>query len=84
MIHLNIKIGATGEPPLFPECQPITNGEISGMAILQAGMQSGKTSVSFIIRNANGTYTHAQLSASLFMAAAAAVQGAQRRFGDPS
>lgn len=84
MIHLDIKVCAVGDPPAFPECQPCQVGRLVGVAILQAGLQSGKTSVALMIKNEDGSFTAAETSAALFGAAAGAVAGAQERFGDPT
>ena len=51
-------------------------------AILEGGMQSGKTSCMFILENGDGKHYVAECSAEMFETMAGAVKGAKERFGD--
>lgn len=69
-----IKEGIT--PETVVNCPEITFG------ILEAGMQSGKTSCMFILENGDGKHYVAECSAEMFETMAGAVKGAKERFGD--
>lgn len=63
---------------------PIQQVELSHFIILEAGMKSGKTSVMFHFKLANGTSVIAETSAAIFNGMASAVKGAVIRFEEKS
>jgi hypothetical protein len=81
-MHMTIKIGAVGDPPLYPEIGQLVQDHsvIESVGILEAGMQSGKTSLSFNVKLTNGRYVVAEMSAGMFLQLAGAVRGAVERF----
>jgi hypothetical protein len=83
-MHCDVRIGAKGSPPLFPEFEGLcVNAELAGFGILEGGMDSGKCSTGIFVRLEDGKIAVVELSAALFVAMAGAVKGAQQRFGDP-
>jgi len=81
-MHIDIRIGAVGDPPLFPE---INSGpaKLVGVCLLQAGMTSGRTSAAFIFETPDGKHYTAELSAQMAVCIGSAARGAMQRFGDP-
>ena len=59
----------------------LLESKITDVGILEAGMESGKTSVSLLIPNGDGNIL-VQISAGQFEQIAAAVRGAAQRFGE--
>lgn len=82
-MHLNISIGAVGDPPLFPEFKPDSEAEIYAVGILQSGTTKGRVSAGILIEDGLGKKHLIQISGHLLIALAGAVRAAQRRFGDP-
>lgn len=82
MNHVTIRVGEKEDTEaLFPEVTKVTEGVLNKMGILEAGMQSGRTSVSLIVQ-VGDEHVLAQISAGQFMQMAAAVRGAAARFGE--
>ena len=81
-MQLDIKIQELGDPPLHPELEhtPFTEIELKEIVVLQGGMQSGKTSISFFAKDAQGRDYFMQTSGAMFEAAAAALKGAEERW----
>lgn len=79
MTHITIRIGAVGDPVLFPELKPDSEGELIAVGILEQGMTSGNTSIMLFIEHPDGLTT-LQLSARVFESLASAVRGAMQRF----
>lgn len=87
MQNINIQIAAIGDPKTFPELEKeqFIPGEIVGMTILEAGMQSGSVSVALHIKHqlqSKTVYSTSQLSAAMFFSLAAGIKGACDRFND--
>lgn len=80
-MHVRIKIGAVGDPPLFPEFKPDAEATLTGVCILEKGMESGSVSMAFLVEGAGKKLT-LQLSASMLLAIAGAVRGACERCDD--
>ncbi len=53
------------------------------VGILEKGTQGNRTSVMFILKNPDGTFSIAQCTAKELLAIADCVKGAQQRFNDP-
>ena len=77
---LTIRIGAVGDPPLFPGIMSTATGECFAVGILEKGMASGATSVSLHIVTDNGSIIFVEMSAGMVSGIAGAVAGAVRRF----
>lgn len=78
---ITIKIGALGDGPIFPEHRDAQDATILGFAILEQGMQSGKTSCGFFFESQGKKY-FAQLSNDMMQSLASAACGADERFRD--
>lgn len=52
------------------------------VCILEGGTVNGKTSLMFILKMPNGSYTHTEITAELFNGIAKALEGAEQRFKD--
>src|SRR5262245_37404774 len=74
MNPINVKIGAVGDPPLFPELGPkmVFEGEITHVGILQEGTTRGECSLGFNIQLPDGRYVFAQMTAGMLIMIAAA------------
>lgn len=81
MVGVTIKIGAVGDPPLFPDPK-VRRAMITGVGILEKGTQKGKTSISLVFEDLDGCRYSAQLAATLWEGISAALKGAKERFGD--
>jgi hypothetical protein len=84
MRHVVIKVHAKGDPvPLFPEFQgkKVIHAEMTHFAILEGGMQSGKTSVMLLTPLNDNEFIQTELSAEMFNNLAIAVRSAAERFG---
>lgn len=73
-----------GSPVAYPEVQgkTIHNCELSRGAVLQAGMESGRASVAFLIDLPDGSVAFVQTSARNFEMIAAIVRGACQKWGE--
>jgi len=80
-MHVDIRIGAVGDPPLFPEVSS-EDGQLVGLGILERGTTAGTTSCYLLIKLPNGRHVNAQLTGKMLLGIAGAVQGAMARFGD--
>lgn len=80
-MHVDIRIGAVVDPPLWPELNP-EPAELVGVGILEKGMESGSCSAALFFRTRDGKAHIAQLSASMLRAIGCAAQGAKERFND--
>lgn len=81
MQHLIIKVGEQNDTePLFPDAVDAEEVTITGVGILEGGMQSGKTSLSLMLKGADGKQFVAQCSYDIFQAIAGAARGADGRF----
>ena len=82
MVHANIKIQEYGDPPPFPKLKPsdITKTELTDFVVLQGGMASGKTSISFFSKDSDGKVYFTQTSGAIFQAVVAALNGAEQRW----
>lgn len=86
MLHIDIRIHAQGDPfPIF-DFGDRFKGEatLKSVGILEAGMQSGAVSVALNFELPDGSVYLAQVSGTMMLAIAAAVDGAKKRFGDPT
>jgi hypothetical protein len=82
-MHVKIRICAVGDPVAFPEYSGhYVEGSNVAVAILEKGMQSGKTSLTFLFDLPDGKHAGFQMSADMFESVAAALRGARERFGD--
>lgn len=79
MNAVSIRIGELGAPTLFPEINPTMNGDLDAVGILEAGMESGKTSLMLLIKTPKG-HVACQLSADMLHSIDGAVRGAEQRF----
>ena len=81
--HINIQIGAVGDPKLFPELEGKVSveGEINHIGILEKGMSGGGSSLIIYMTLQGGRIAYAQMSATMFLSIAGAVRGAVERFG---
>lgn len=79
---LCIRINEVGDPPSFPELSGklAHEGRLQHVAILQGGMESGRTSVSFFVTLPDGKVVLAQLSADLLKGVVSAINGAEERW----
>lgn len=82
MYHVNVKIGAVGDPPLFPEYRDAAEAELVAVAILEKGMQSGNASAGLFFKSDKGEIFVAQISASMLHTLGCGARGAKERFGD--
>jgi hypothetical protein len=82
MQHIDVKIGAVGDPPLFPELKSriICEGKIHHCAILEAGMESGKCSMAFYVTLPDDHLVIVQMSTDMLLTIAGAAHGAVERF----
>ena len=82
MVHANIKIQELGDPPPFPQltADDITETNLTDFVVLQDGMASGKTSISFFSKDAAGKVYFTQTSGAMFQAVASALAGAEQRW----
>jgi len=83
----NIKICPKDQTePAFPELKPentlLADAELYGIAILQGGMQSGKTSIGIALKTPDGKFILAQTSAAILSTIYHALVGAEQRFMD--
>lgn len=84
MPHCNIKIGAVGDPVLFPEHAGKTiEATLAGMGILENGTKDGRCACGIYGQMPDGKMVWIQVTARMFLGMAAAVRGATERFGDP-
>ena len=82
-MKVEIRIGRlTNTDTLFPEVSDATytEGKLESVGILERGMTSGKASLWLNIKMPDGTYTTAQVSASIFEEINGALQGAIKNF----
>lgn len=81
--HVNIQIGALGDPKLFPELEgkTVEEGIVTHVGILEHGMESEASSLMIYFTMQDGSLVYAQMSASMMLAIAGAVRGAVERFG---
>lgn len=84
MIPIVIKINGKSDPPCFTELQGKCGPDVEfyGVAILEAGMASGKTSLTFLVKDADGKYHLAQTSKAIFESILAAANGAEQRWAE--
>lgn len=85
MPHLEIKVHRHNDPdPIFGELAESTDGEMElhGAAILESGMRSGKTSVSFFVKDEKGKYHIVQTSAGIIEMLMGAIKGAEANWRD--
>lgn len=82
MIPLNVKIMGKTDPPSHPGLKVEPELTLTDVEILEGGMSSGNTSVMLILKGQDGKNYYAQTSAALFCTAAAAVDGARKRWKD--
>lgn len=78
-MNITIKIGAIGDPCLFPHIKPKLVAQITGVGILEAGMVGGGTSLMFLADSPHG-YVAMEVSAAMLDTINAAAQGACARF----
>ncbi len=86
MIHTSLKIvPANQTEAIFPGTLPAktVQGTLEGVAILEGGMESGKTSVMLKVDLPDGSVAIVQTSAAMLLTLAAGCRGAMERFGDP-
>ena len=77
---LTIRIGAVGDPPLFPDVTLSGSGNVTSVAILEQGMENGSTSVALYVTTDAGAIIFVDISAAMLLGIAAAVAGAVQRF----
>jgi hypothetical protein len=73
------------EAPAFPEVNNdnfLGNIELIGAAILEGGMQSGKTAIGLMLKTPDGKYLFAETSGEIIENLGMAVKGANMRFAD--
>ncbi len=84
MIETTIRIqsleDAANGDPLIEGAKKVTEAEHLTVCILEGGMESGRTSLSFTLKEGS-EYHVAQMSLRQFEALSFAVQGAKSRFG---
>lgn len=71
--------------PLFDDINSETDftaASVEGFGILEGGMQSGKTSIMFKIRDAHGKLLIAEMPAEMFQSLNGALMGAEQRFSE--
>ena len=84
-MKVNLKISRKGDKdPLFPEIAKgkWTEGNLESVGILEAGMSTGKASLIFNTRMADGSVIITQLSAEMFNMIAGGLSGAIKRFSE--
>jgi hypothetical protein len=79
MISINIKISEVGNPPLWPEIKPKLKGNLTKVGVLEAGMQSGATSLWFIVETPEGAVV-AETSLAILNQIHAVANGADKHF----
>lgn len=85
MIQTTVHIIAKDSPPIAKFVgKKVLNGRLTDFSILEAGMQSGRTSVAFFVELDNGQVVFVETSGVIFEGLAAALKGAKARFGDTS
>ena len=79
MLSIPVRIGALGDPVLFPEHAEAKDASVLGFCILEGGMVSGKAAVALIVE-VDGKKGCVQMSAAMFHSLNSAVLGAEQRF----
>lgn len=85
MPNLRIQIQRQNDPnKLFPEFADrlIYESEFAGCAILESGMESGKTSLSFYVEAEGGKLILVQTSADIIKTLYGAITGAEERWAE--
>lgn len=84
MIHVAMKaIPKDQKEAIFPDITPgFKELQLEEAAFLEAGMESGSTSVMLKLVNADGSSAIVQTSAKILLALAEGCRGAMLRFGD--
>ena len=67
--------------PAFPEIKPESEMTFEAVAILEHGCASGNAALGFVLKGADGTHHIAQMTENIFDGVAAALKGANERFG---
>lgn len=87
MSHIKIRINSLEDAkngvPVIENAtdDDVVHTEDCTIAVLEAGMQSGASSISIILKTPEGKHLVYQTSVGLFEAVAATVNGAKQRFG---
>lgn len=68
--------------PEFDKAKSIIHGNLQFFGVLERGMTSGKTSVSFCAMTEDGTAIVLETSAANFRMMASLLEGAEQRFAD--
>lgn len=81
MNHVEIKIGALGDPPLFPlrAKEKLIEGELQTIGVLEAGTQSGNTSLFCTVHTTQGRVCF-QLTLAMLQNITGIATGADQRF----
>ncbi len=84
MKPVDLRVIRTIDPPPFPELSEkvVCSSEIDKVAILQAGMQSGKSSIAFLITLPTGDVVFAEMSAAILDMIHGASVGARQSWGE--
>lgn len=83
MIHARILIKEKADAtPALPEVKEFTTGQLKDIVILEEGMQSGKTSISFHIIDSKGKSIIVETSAAIFETTMGAIKGAELRWAE--
>jgi len=81
MHHVEVKIGALGDPPLFPlhAKEKLIEGELQTVGVLEAGTTNGNTSLYCTVRTNAGRVCF-QLTLAMLQNITAIATGADKRF----
>lgn len=84
MSSVDVRVVDVGGPPAFPELidKDMVNGTLSRVAVLQAGMESGKASIGLLIDLPNGDVVFVQISAEMLDMINGVSVGARQRWGE--
>lgn len=83
MSMIDVKIVSKEDTkPVWPDIASVPEGELERFCVLQGGMESGRSSVAFLIKLDDGTHVLVQTSAELMDMMAGAARGARMRWGE--
>jgi hypothetical protein len=83
MPYLNIKVNRINDKePAWPDIQKCTELSLERAAILEKGMASGKTSVTFALQDSSGNYFAAQTSVAILETLLGAIKGAEANWNE--
>jgi hypothetical protein len=80
--HVTVRIGAVGDPVLFPDLKVAGQAELVGLGILAKGTAKGNCSATLLLKTADGVIHACEMTANMLITLGASARGAKERFGD--